>query len=117
MPRFIIHHVTKYSYQSAVRDSANQIMLFPIKDESQELLNQQLVITGLPTVERYRDYYGNEIGTFMNVDPHKELIIDSKIEVITRTRSLPSDEVPIDAQWGYLLEIHHTVPFIDFLKQ
>jgi hypothetical protein len=45
MPRFIIHHVTKYSYPSAVRDSANQIMLFPIKDQNQELLSQQLVIT------------------------------------------------------------------------
>jgi transglutaminase-like putative cysteine protease len=117
MPRFIIHHVTKYSYQSAVRDSASQIMLFPIKDENQELLNQQLVISGLPTLEKYRDYYWNEIGTFMNVDPHKELIIDSKIEIITRSKPLPSDEIPIEAQWNYLQQIHHSAPFIDFLKQ
>ena len=37
MPRFIIHHVTKYTYPEPVRDSANQIMLFPIKDEYQEV--------------------------------------------------------------------------------
>jgi transglutaminase-like putative cysteine protease len=116
MPRFIIHHVTKYSYQAAVRDSANQIMLFPIKDENQELLNQQLVISGMPTVEVYRDYYGNQVGSFMNVDPHKELLIDSKIEIITKARLLPSEEIPVDAQWNYLEEIYHSVPFIDFLK-
>src|ERR1700761_8693296 len=116
MPRFIIHHVTKYSYQAAVRDSANQIMLFPIKDENQELLNQQLVISGMPTVEVYRDYYGNQVGSFMNVDPHKELLIDSKIEIITKNRLLPSEEIPVDAQWSYLEENYYTIPFLDFLK-
>jgi transglutaminase-like putative cysteine protease len=115
MPRFIIHHVTKYTYPSAVRDSANQIMLFPIKDELQELLNQQLVITGMPTVEIYRDYYGNQTGSFMNVEPHKELIIDSKIEVITKERIMPFDKESVETQWQYLKEIHHTIPFIDFL--
>jgi transglutaminase-like putative cysteine protease len=117
MPRFIIHHVTKYSYPSAVRDSANQIMLFPIKDESQELLSQQLVITAMPTIEMYRDYYNNEVGTFMQVDPHKELLIDSKIEIITRKREIPNDSVPITEQWNYLQGIRYSVPFIDFLKQ
>jgi len=116
MPRFIIHHVTKYTYQAAVRDSANQIMLFPVKDENQELLSQQLVITGMPSVEIYRDYYGNMIGTFMNVDPHKELIIDSKIEIITKSRELPSTQIPVESEWSYLQEIHSLVPFIDFLK-
>jgi transglutaminase-like putative cysteine protease len=117
MPRFIIHHVTKYTYQSPVRDSANQIMLFPVKDENQEVLNQQLVITGLPTVEIYRDYYGNQTGSFMTVDPHKELIIDSKIEIITKARALPTDDVSIEAQWNYLHELHYTFSFLDFLKQ
>jgi transglutaminase-like putative cysteine protease len=117
MPRFIIHHVTKYSYQAAVRDSANQIMLFPVKDENQEVLNQQLVISGMPTLETYRDYYGNQTGSFMNVDPHKELIIDSKIEIITKERLLPSETIPSDALWNNLQEIHYLVPFIDFLKQ
>ena len=117
MPRFIIHHVTKYTYQAPVRDSANQITLFPIKDEYQEVLNQQLVISGMPNLETYRDYYGNQTGSFMNVDPHKELLIDSKIEIITKNRPLPSEEIPVEAEWNYLDEIHFTVPFIDFLKQ
>jgi transglutaminase-like putative cysteine protease len=117
MPRFIIHHVTKYSYPAAVRDSANQLLLFPFKDENQDLISQQLVITGMPTIEMYIDYYGNLVGTFMNVDPHKELLIDSKIEVITRKRVAPNDSVAIEEQWNYLPSIKFIIPFIDFLKQ
>jgi hypothetical protein len=48
MPRFNIHHITKYTYEGPVRDSANQIILFPIKDEYQEVLHQELTITGEP---------------------------------------------------------------------
>lgn len=89
MPRFKIHHVTKYTYESPVRDSANQIVLFPVKDEFQEVLKQQLFITGEPELDMYRDYYGNEIGSFMHAEPHAELLIDSRVEVVTKPRPLP----------------------------
>ena len=55
MPKFIIHHVTKYTYPEAVRDSANQIMLYPIKDGNQELHSQRMLITGEPMVEIFKD--------------------------------------------------------------
>lgn len=117
MPRFIIHHITRYTYAEPVRDSANQILLYPIKDEYQEVLSQQLSITRDPSVQIFKDYYGNEAGVFMNVSPHAELKIDSTIVVVTKERLFPSDEVPIVTQWDYLSEIKHVVPFVDFLKQ
>ncbi len=117
MPRFYIHHVTKYTYPETVRDSANQIMLYPIKDENQEVQSQELIITGEPFVEQYKDYYGNEAGSFMNIAPHKELRIDSNIVVITKVIKLPSDEIAIELQWDHLVQIKNIVPFIDFLKQ
>lgn len=116
MPRFIIHHVTKYSYPEPVRDSANQLMLFPIKDEFQELLSHQLIITNEPFVEKYRDYYGNETGSFMNSDLHKELRIDSTITVVTKSREMPQDNITASEQWLHLNQIKNTVPLIDFLK-
>lgn len=115
MPRFIIHHVTKYTYPEPVRDSANQIILFPIRDEYQEVLSHQLIITNEPTVEKYRDYYGNEIGTFMNIDLHKELRIDSTKTIVTKERALPDNSEPVDEQWNHLYQIRNVVPFIDFL--
>ena len=117
MPRFIIHHVTKYTYAEFVRDSANQIMLFPLKDEYQEVQQQKLSITHEPAIEVYKDYYGNEIGSFMNIAPHTELRIDSTISVVTKPRVFPKDADPVEAQWNHLQEIRYMVPFIDFLKQ
>jgi transglutaminase-like putative cysteine protease len=117
MPRFFIHHVTKYTYPEAVRDSANQIMLYPIKDENQEVQSQQITITGEPFVEQFKDYYGNEVGSFMHIAPHKELRIDSNIAVITKAIKFPTDEIAIELQWDHLIQIKNIVPFIDFLKQ
>src|SRR5688572_7105614 len=117
MPQFKIHHVTRYSYEVPVRDSANQIILFPIKDDYQTVQKQDLFITGEPAVDIYKDYYGNEVGSFMFAEPHQELVIDSKIEVITKSRLLPEDTLPKEEQWSSLQAIRHQVPFIDFLKQ
>lgn len=117
MPRFLIHHVTKYTYPEPVRDSANQMMLYPIKDEYQDVQSQKITISDEPFVEVYKDYYGNEIGSFMNITPHTQLRIDSNISVITKARELPADDKPAEVQWHYLQEIQYIIPYIDFLKQ
>ena len=117
MPRFNIHHITKYTYEGPVRDSANQIVLFPVHDEYQEVLRQDLRITGEPAVEIYKDYYGNEVGSFTNADPHSLLVIDSRVEVITKQRPSVEDSMERDAQWALLDRVRWQVPYIDFLKQ
>ena len=61
------------------RDSANQIILFPIKDEYQDVLKQELTITGNPLVDTHIDYYGNEVGSFTYSTPHTMMSINSKI--------------------------------------
>lgn len=117
MPRFIIHHVTKYTYPEPVRDSANKIMLYPLKDDFQEVQQQRISITGEPNVEVFKDYYGNETGSFMNVQPHAELRIDSTISVVTKARNWTSPAMPVAEQWQQLESLQFAVPYIDFLKQ
>ncbi|HVW60112.1 MAG TPA: transglutaminase family protein [Puia sp.] len=117
MPRFHIHHITKYTYEGPVRDSANQIVLFPIKDEFQEVLKQELSISGDPAVDIYKDYYGNEIGAFTHAESHTSLVIDSRVEVVTKPRPPLVDEASAEQQWIYLQQLRWQVPFIDFLKQ
>lgn len=117
MPQFNIHHVTKYTYEVPVRDSANQIILFPIKDDFQAVQKQELTITGQPAVDIYKDYYGNEVGSFTYAEPHQELVIDSKVQVITQSRVLPEDKLPAAEQWNQLQALRYQAPFIDFLKQ
>jgi len=117
MPRFNIHHVTKYTYEGPVRDSANQIVLFPVKDEYQEVLKHELTITGEPVVDVYKDYYGNEIGSFTHAESHDSLTIDSRLEVITKSRPALKDPMEKELQWTHLEEVRWQVPYIDFLKQ
>ncbi len=116
MPRFNIHHVTKYTYQSLVRDSANQIILFPVKDEYQEVMKHELNISGDPNVEIHNDYYGNEVGVFMHAGSHRQLVVDSRMEVITKPRESPVDDKPIEEQWNQLRAMKQYLPVIDFLK-
>jgi len=117
MPIFKIKHITNYKYESAVRDSANQIILFPIKDEYQKVIKHDLNISGSPEVDIFIDYYGNEVGIFTQSEPHNQLKIFSKISVETIARPLPQDDMFAGEQWNTLDMIKYDVPFIDYLKQ
>lgn len=116
MPKFKIRHITKYEYENYVRDSANQIMLYPIRDASQEVIQHTLTITGSPIVDQYTDPFGNQVGTFTQAKPHKELVIDSKVIVETFPRRMPDDSTPSDLQWLELSTLRQQVEFIDFLR-
>jgi transglutaminase-like putative cysteine protease len=117
MPEFEIQHITRYMYEGLVRDSASQIILFPIKDEYQEVLKQELIITGNPVVDTHVDYYGNEVGSFTFSEPHNQLTINSKVTVSTRHRPLPVNDIFPGEQWADLKRLQYMVPYIDFLKQ
>jgi len=71
MSKFQIRHITHYRYDDAVRDSANQIILYPITDPFQEVLEQRIFITGNPVVNIHEDYFGNKVGTFTHAHPHR----------------------------------------------
>ena len=117
MSKFKIRHLTKYSYEVPVRDSANQIMLYPLKSEYQEVVQQSIKITGEPLVNVHFDYFGNEVGTFTHSQPHQELLIDSRLVVTTKNKTLPDDQESVKAQWETLEKLRNQPVFIDFLKQ
>jgi transglutaminase-like putative cysteine protease len=91
-------------------------MLYPIKDALQEVIQQSITITGNPIVDLYFDPYGNQVGTFTQAKPHKELIIDSKLIVETFLHRMPDDSTPADLQWLELGTLKQQVEFIDFLR-
>jgi len=117
MPEIEIKHVTRYIYDSPVRDSANQIILYPLKDDYQEVLKQEITITGNPAVDVHVDYYGNEVGSYTYIDPHMEMVISSKLLVNTKHRLLPVNDIFPAHQWEDLIRLKSMVPYIDFLKQ
>ena len=117
MPEFEIQHITRYIYGGLARDSANQIILYPIKDLYQDVLKQEITITGNPSVDTYIDYYGNEVGSFTYSEPHNVLTINSKVWVTTKHRQLPVSDIFPAHQWEDLKRLQLIVPYIDFLKQ
>ncbi|CAD5252427.1 MULTISPECIES: transglutaminase family protein [unclassified Imperialibacter] len=117
MPKFNIRHLTKYTYTTSATNSANEIMLYPIQDDHQEVLQHHVIITGNPDVYVHKDYYGNNVGSFAFADPHLQLLIDSILEVETKKAPEVADESPADEQWKHLYNISNHVPYIDFLRQ
>jgi transglutaminase-like putative cysteine protease len=83
MPVFNIHHITKYEYDRPVKESVNEIRIYPYADGAQETLHQQLNITAHPEVYIIRDYWGNRTGMFNVLQSHTGLIIESRLVVRT----------------------------------
>ncbi len=115
MPKFHITHTTSYLYQEPINDSANQIMLYPIEDQHQKVIEHQLKITNNPLIETYKDYYDNTVGSFTNPGVHSALVIDSQLTVITYPQMLPEDFTPQKQQWDELQKLRYQLPYINFL--
>ena len=76
MSKFTIRHITRYTYEDVVTDSANQFMLYPVWNEFQETISHSIVITGNPVVNIHQDYYQNRVGTFTQARLNDSLVID-----------------------------------------
>ncbi len=114
MPVFKIHHITKYIYDRPVRESANQIKIYPFSFLGQETMNHELNITGDPNINEFNDYFGNKVGWFMVNEPHKELIIDSKLVIKTIQTVTNPVSVSKISEWGKLKgAIHSDIRLLD----
>ena len=83
MSIFKIHHITKYEYDRPVKESVNEIKIYPANIPSQQVMDLSLSITNAPEVLIFIDYWGNKTGNFNLLTPHKELIIESKLLIQT----------------------------------
>ena len=97
MPVFQIYHTTTYEYDRLVKESVNEIKIYPYACAEQEVLGHELSITGNPEVQHFNDYWGNKTGVFNLLPPHREMIIQSKLTV----RTTPSSQVKINFHSGF----------------
>lgn len=101
MPVFKIHHVTKYSYNRPVKESVNQLRIYPIASDAQEILQHEVNITTDPELFFFIDYWGNRCSDFSLLQSHKELTIDSRMIV----RTTGQEFIPaVDSDWSELKE-------------
>jgi transglutaminase-like putative cysteine protease len=97
MAVFKIHHITRYQYDSPVKESINEMRIIPYQCQEQELLQHQLLITNNPPVHLFADYWGNTTGSFNVLAPHRELVIESKLIV----RSTNPAELNLNTTSGF----------------
>lgn len=81
MAIFKIVHITKYQYNWPIKESINELRLFPHNFSNQDVIDYQLLITHNPEVEYYHDYYGNKVANFNNLEAHEEMVIESRMTV------------------------------------
>ncbi len=115
MAEFHIKHITRYSYTSTVIDCTNQVMLYPINDEHQNVQSHELKITNNPPIETFTDYFGNKVGMFSIIAPHNVLLIESDIVVSTRPVEFPERLPPPAEEWATLAELKSAYPYLDFM--
>ncbi len=89
MPVFNIHHITKYEYDRPVKESVNEIKIYPYACQHQEALYHQINISNNPEILIIQDYWGNRTGMFNLMPSHQELVIESKLIVRTLGQSTP----------------------------
>lgn len=89
MPVFNIHHITKYEYDRPVKESVNEIRIYPFACRHQEALYHQVNISHAPEILIVDDYWGNRTGMFNLLPSHEELVIESKLIVRTLGQASP----------------------------
>jgi transglutaminase-like putative cysteine protease len=115
MPVFRIHHITRYEYDRPVKESFNEIKIFPYKCDDQETLQHELNVTDNPAMQLFTDYWGNRTGVFNLLHPHKELVIESKL--VVRTTAPNQLRVNFQSGWKELeKEISETLQLLELTK-
>ncbi len=96
MPVFKIQHITKYSYNRPVKESVNQIRIYPVASNLQEILQHEVTISNAPEPFFFIDYWGNRCADFSLLEAHHELSIDSRL--VVRTTGNETIE-PVSSNW------------------
>lgn len=81
MPTYTIQHITEYHYDAPVIDCTNLVKIYPYQSDDQNIISQDVIITGDPSINFYIDYWGNRVGVFTITEPHQLIKIDSRITV------------------------------------
>src|SRR5271163_4741738 len=96
-------HRTSYRYKYPVSVGNHVACLKPRSSPHQQLLNYQLDIRPLPATRTERvDYYGNLLCFFTIQEPHKELVVEARGEVVVEPpASTPAPTIP----WEHVAEL------------
>lgn len=115
MAFFHIRHLTHYLYTGKVVDSANQIKLYPVRDDRQRVTEHTVEISQNPAVHVIHDYFGNKTGFFTLIHPHSELYIENRMAVEIVNTPLATLQSATEV-WQHLQQPETQLLYHPFLK-
>jgi transglutaminase-like putative cysteine protease len=113
--RYAVHHVTRFTYDSAVSESVMEVRTCPATSEWQRCLQYAIDTQPRARVFAYQDSLGNRVHYFTLPRRHTSLVITSRAEVEVMTPVPIPDRVPENA-WLTLEEWHRSAAHWDFLQ-
>ena len=120
MPRFFIHHVTKYTYPGACKGQPPTFRwcCIPLKTSTVKCnCHNGFAISDEPPLLKYTKIItGNDVGSFMNI---ARTVIAHWFQYFggNSERAFPADDKPVGVQWHYLQETDSISFLISILKQ
>ena len=93
--RYRATHTTRYAYQAAVSQCQSEVRLTPRALPWQTLVESRIQTTPEPvSIERHKDYFGNEVTSFTIVESHDEFVTVATSVVDVAERLLPTAPGP-----------------------
>lgn len=90
--RLSIRYVTRFSYESMVRESANELRACPATDHRQQLRSYRVTTTPTARLLSTTDYWGTRVDAFQIRTPHDhlEIVAESIVETLPVARMAAS---------------------------
>ncbi len=110
-----IFHSTRYEYESAVRDSVNNICLQPIPIPEQTVESFILKVLPASRLTHSHDLFSNRISRFEINEPHTSLLIEAQSRVNTH----PPAPLPVAVKlcsFAGLETVANVEPWRDYLQ-
>lgn len=109
-----IRHVTRYHYESPVRESLMELRMQPQKSIRQRLISFDLELEPRAQLFSYIDPFGNAVHHFDVPQPHEELTIVARATVETQDPPALPDRLDI-GEWDRLRSSFTQAECFDFL--
>jgi transglutaminase-like putative cysteine protease len=96
--RYKATHSTLYRYDATVSQCQSEVRLTPRSLPWQSLIESRIQATpGAASVEAHKDYFGNDVTTFMILENHDRFTIDATSVVEVQPRPKPSSDIAWEA--------------------
>lgn len=93
--RFRVSHTTEYKYRAPASESFAELRVSPQSNNSQQVLERQLIVEPETVIDTYVDYFGNQVEFFSIPYRHNSLRVTSEAIVETRLVQLPENLLEI----------------------